>query len=385
MEEIEAIRRAVEVAVNRKMSVYSDFKWLSQKIYDSTHEQVSYMTLMRVWGYVGSGGVSKGTLNILAHYLGYMSYEDFEARETTASTDGSEPSHGDTISTEEAEEATAKNAATTEATETVTTAAETAVTEETEAVTEAVKEETGRTAAENPAAAVETEKPDGAEAAVETDAPVGPEATTVAEGTKVKVNPDVAQSKITLPNRTMVRLLYGVIALLLAIVGWGAYAMMNRQEDDADEGAFILHKGECFASYEDYLPLFGITNVTEHPWSQPLPHHNGIIVFGGQYKHPQWGNLGDSTNLLPTRTEYWHNDSLPPEVGAMMIREHYYVQKESNRLITTFMKDLVDTCFVFCGVYRMSLEQSDTTHVVWERVADRLDLRHLEYLEQLRN
>ena len=49
------------------------------------------------------------------------------------------------------------------------------------------------------------------------------------------------------------------------------------------------------------------------------------------------------------------------------------------------MKGLVDTGFVFCGVYRMSLEQSDTTHAVWERVSEQLDLLHLDYLEQLRN
>ena len=169
------------------------------------------------------------------------------------------------------------------------------------------------------------------------------------------------------------------------VVGWGAYALVHRQGNDADDETFILRKGECFASCEDYLPLFGITNVTEHPWSQPLPHHNGIIVFGGQYHHPHWGNEGDSTDLLPTRTEYWHDDSLPPVVGERLIREHYYVQKESNRLIITFMKDLVDTSYVFCGVYRMSQELSDTTHVVWERVAEQLDLRNLDYLEQLRN
>ena len=69
----------------------------------------------------------------------------------------------------------------------------------------------------------------------------------------------------------------------------------------------------------------------------------------------------------------------------MIKLQHYYQQLEINRLAITFMKDLVDTGFVFCGVYRMSLEHSDTTHVVWERVADECDLRHLEDLEHLRN
>ncbi len=59
----------------------------------------------------------------------------------------------------------------------------------------------------------------------------------------------------------------------------------------------ILRKGQRFASYEDYLSLFGITEVTEQPWSQALPNHNNIIIFGGQYHHPQWGNEGDSTHV----------------------------------------------------------------------------------------
>ena len=343
MEEIEVLRRAVEVTVGRKMSVYSDFKWLAQEIYKSTHEQVSYMTLMRVWGYVGSGGVSKGTLNILAHYLGYMCYEDFAARENTGTTDGSKPTDSDTNSTEDG-----------------------GVTEKTTAT-------------------VEPETPAREEASVGPDVAVVTAIPNEPAGNVAQDNHAAAPNTKGHPKRTIVWTLYGVIALLLAIVGWGAYAMMNRLGGNTDDEAFILRKGECFATYQDYLSLFGITEATDHLWSQPLPHHSGIIVFGGQYKHPRWGNLGDSTDLLPTRTEYWHDDNLPPEVGKEVIREHYYVQRESNRLIITFMKDLVDTCFVFCGVYRMSLEQSDTTHVVWERVADRLDLRNLDYLEQLRN
>ena len=49
------------------------------------------------------------------------------------------------------------------------------------------------------------------------------------------------------------------------------------------------------------------------------------------------------------------------------------------------MKGLVDSTYVFLGVYRMSLAQSDTTHCVWERIADQCDLSRLDYLDQLRN
>jgi hypothetical protein len=49
------------------------------------------------------------------------------------------------------------------------------------------------------------------------------------------------------------------------------------------------------------------------------------------------------------------------------------------------MKNLRDTGFVFLGVYRLSLEQSDTTHCVWERVDETCDLNNLDYLMELRN
>ena len=42
-----------------------------------------------------------------------------------------------------------------------------------------------------------------------------------------------------------------------------------------------------------------------------------------------------------------------------------------------FVKNLVDTGYVFTGAYRMSMEHSDTTHILWERVADEVDLNNL--------
>ncbi len=56
-----------------------------------------------------------------------------------------------------------------------------------------------------------------------------------------------------------------------------------------------------------------------------------------------------------------------------------------NDIRLTFMKSLKDTTYTFLGAYRFSLTLSDTTHIVWERVAEDVDLAHLDYLEQLRN
>ncbi len=39
----------------------------------------------------------------------------------------------------------------------------------------------------------------------------------------------------------------------------------------------------------------------------------------------------------------------------------------------------------FLGVYRLDLNNSNTHHLTWERVADAIDLNRLDYLEELRN
>jgi hypothetical protein len=69
----------------------------------------------------------------------------------------------------------------------------------------------------------------------------------------------------------------------------------------------------------------------------------------------------------------------------MRNRDKYRHELRLNEVRITFMKNLVDTSYVFVGVYRLSLQQSDTTRCVWERVAEECDLSHLDYLEELRN
>ena len=49
------------------------------------------------------------------------------------------------------------------------------------------------------------------------------------------------------------------------------------------------------------------------------------------------------------------------------------------------MKDLVYPGYVFLGVYRLSKEESDSTHNVWERVQDDLYLHDLNQLYKYRN
>ena len=63
----------------------------------------------------------------------------------------------------------------------------------------------------------------------------------------------------------------------------------------------------------------------------------------------------------------------------------YFTAARTRELRITFMKNLSDTGYVFLGVYRMNEAQSDSTRVVWERVANECNLLHLDYLEELRN
>jgi hypothetical protein len=150
-----------------------------------------------------------------------------------------------------------------------------------------------------------------------------------------------------------------------------------------------LRRGQVFNTYSDYLRLFGITSSDSY-WDQPLPHHDGIIIWGPEYHHPQWHNEGERDSLMPTITEWWEPaDSLVDKEHEKIIAERnehlYFTVMRTNELRITFMKNLIDTGYVFLGIYRTNLDQSDSTHVVWERIADECDLNNLNYLQQLRH
>ena len=143
--------------------------------------------------------------------------------------------------------------------------------------------------------------------------------------------------------------------------------------------------------YEEYLRLFGIVLEDTTEWfSQLLPHHEGIEIWGPQYMHPEWHNEGNADSLMPTITEYWspQNGSDDPVVREYVGRlnsAHHFMALRTNLLRITFMRGLSDSTFTFLGIYRMSSKSlSDTTCVVWERVSDECDLRALDYLQLLR-
>lgn len=153
--------------------------------------------------------------------------------------------------------------------------------------------------------------------------------------------------------------------------------------EETKDDKYVLTIGEYFKTPEEYLRLFGIK--PQFPiWGLPLPHHPNVYAWGPKYRHPKWHNEGDSAKMLPTITEYyWNKDK--PEASRRRNIDHYYYYLRLNEIRIAFVKNLVDTGYVFTGVYRMSVELSDTTKTVWERVADEVDFDHLDYLEDLRN
>ena len=152
----------------------------------------------------------------------------------------------------------------------------------------------------------------------------------------------------------------------------------------------ILKKGQVFATYDDFLPLFGI-DATESQHYQYVPGEEHIVVWSPQYHNPYYHNDGNPDSLMPTITEYY----TPKYEGRDFVdmketirqkqKESYSTMAEKNDIRIVFMKDLVDTSFVFLGAYRFSLELSDTTKIVWIRATDECDLDNISFLNNYRN
>ena len=212
---------------------------------------------------------------------------------------------------------------------------------------------------------------------------------------------DEAPDKITphFPHKPRYRhtsLMIASIVVLLVVCATLLLHFLPAANDDEPQQSYaatpahILRRGQIFETCGDYLRLFGISSMKRY-WDQPLPHHEDIIIWSPEYHHPQWHNEGERDSLMPTITEWWEPaDSLIDDRERQLLmaerNEHlYFTVMRTKELRITFIKNLIDTGYVFLGVYRTDLEKSDSTHVVWERIADECDLSNLAYLEQLRH
>ena len=187
----------------------------------------------------------------------------------------------------------------------------------------------------------------------------------------------------TQKKRLSPAILYTIIALLLiGIISGVTYHVFSKSPDKSS--TYTLKIGDSFSSPHEYLKLFGI-HAKEKLWGQILPHHPNISVWGPDYHNKEWHNEGDKSKMMPTITEYWK----PEGADSARIVERNIDQfnhcSRLNEIRVTFMKNLIDTNYVFLGVYRLSLELSDSSKVIWERVANDCDLNNLDYLEELRN
>ncbi len=318
------LRNAIEDAVGRKMKSPKDFEILSQAIFEKTRQSISTSTLKRFWGYLQQyASIRVSTLDLLAQFIDYKDYDDF-----------------------------------------------------------------CQTLADTPVMPSATTEPQF----VPADEPSLP-----------ADEPSVPADEPSAPVRNRL-LLFAAVLFTLLVVGAVALrtGVLNSSAvvSSASGGHCLLKRGQIFETYSDYLQLFGIT-TSEHFWDQPLPHHEGIIIWGPEYHHPQWHNEGQRDSLMPTITEWWSpadttvtsgegcsldsSATYSSDIAAIRNEHLYFTVMRTNELRITFMKNLTDTGYVFLGVYRTDLAQSDSTHLVWERVADECDLSNLSYLQQLRH
>lgn len=319
---IKQLRRAVERTLGRKMQTNKDFDCLSDSVYDQTHAKISTTTLKRIWGYLSEGVTPRRyTLDQLARFIGY---DDFDAFCASLETDNKPKSDSSNIGTE---------------------------------VTPRPQEDT--TTEEAPSAVPSFGK----------------------EGSGVVAKDGGVSSPSLLKAVGVGLLLLAAIALL--------FFLLRPTTNDSNNDR-ILKKGQVFATYDDFLPLFGI-DATESQHYQYVPGEEHIVVWSPQYHNPYYHNDGNPDSLMPTITEYY----TPKYEGRDFVdmketirqkqKESYSTMAEKNDIRIVFMKDLVDTSFVFLGAYRFSLELSDTTKIVWIRATDECDLDNISFLNNYRN
>ena len=76
---IKQLCKDIETALNQRMQTPKDFELLRERIYARQRVLISRTTLMRVWGYLNEGVITRtSTLTILAAFLGYRDWEEYQ-------------------------------------------------------------------------------------------------------------------------------------------------------------------------------------------------------------------------------------------------------------------------------------------------------------------
>ncbi|MGN0232050.1 MAG: hypothetical protein ACI4A8_07560 [Muribaculaceae bacterium] len=89
MDSIKRLCSEIETAIHHQLTTPKDFDTLREMVFARLHILISATTLKRIWGYLADGVTPRrGTLDILAQYLGYT---DFATFEEGSPNDGNEP------------------------------------------------------------------------------------------------------------------------------------------------------------------------------------------------------------------------------------------------------------------------------------------------------
>lgn len=213
---------------------------------------------------------------------------------------------------------------------------------------------------------------------------------------------DAQEIKENTPHSVILSPTYILAATFFMAVVIGGIALLKRfssgeqtassvEDTIPPSGQRVLRKGQdCFHTIDDYLALFGI-EARDTAYFCPLPGNRDVYVWGPEYQHPVWHNEGDTSQLLPTITEYWtplsgeqeYQNAEYVKLGAN--EKLNYERLEKDELRITFMKNIVDGFYVFLGIYRMDKEHSTKEKTVWKRISDQCDLGNLDKMDLLRN
>ena len=189
-------------------------------------------------------------------------------------------------------------------------------------------------------------------------------------------------------SRTLYYIGAFIFVILIVCGGWllGRYSKQPEPERAIYmvPGERVLKMGVRFRSPTEYLALFGIHLTGDSLWGKALPGLPDVWAWGPRYHHPKWHNDGDSLQLLPTISEHWDGPGVTEEAANARGKARYYLYRRINELRLAFVKNLRDTDYVFTGVYTMDIEQSDTSKIVWRRVATDVNLDRLDLLDSLR-
>ena len=161
---------------------------------------------------------------------------------------------------------------------------------------------------------------------------------------------------------------------------WGLLSQPSKHQDPRELlDNYILKQYTHFDNPEDYMDLLGIHDINFF-WGRQIPSHPGIFIWGPEYGNPTWGNKGDSAAMMPTITVHWTSENVDSPTIKQRNSDFYNLFLHRNEIRITFMKNLVDTGYIYLGIYRLSKELSDSTQRTWERVQGDFSVHDLDEL-----